>query len=146
MEKCKYCGEEFENKGLLLAHYRDFKNGECALREKVLKETVKESMPDRDPAPIVKKEYDISVPADDMLDKTIEAQVTQLGRATAEKLKGFPKEKVLIPIDKLNKDDKYAIVGINGWNFQIERGKPVLLPEPVVVLLENGGYQPTRVR
>lgn len=82
----------------------------------------------------------------DLLDATIEKQVTHLGRATAQKLRKEEKELVMIPIDKLNPKDTEVLVGINGWNFQIMRGQPVLLPVPVVDLLINAGYNPTRVR
>jgi hypothetical protein len=139
--KCKHCGMEFENKGEELAHYREFKNGSCA------KEAVKEGVPERDQTSIPKPLYDKEAEAIDFTDQQgIEAQVTAIARKTAEELKTFPKEKVMIPKDKLNPQDSYAVVGINGWNLQIQRGVPVVLPVPVVELLEDGGYSPTRVR
>jgi len=80
------------------------------------------------------------------MEKSIEKQVTQMGKQTAEKLRQYPQEKVLIPVDKLNKHIQDVVVGINGWNFQIQRNVPVELPSPVVDLLERAGYAPTRVR
>ncbi len=99
---------------------------------------------ERDPGPTITKET--LQEAKDVLSASIDKQVTQIGRATAKKLKEYPTEKVLIPKDRLNKDDGYAVVGINGWNFQIQKDTPVVLPAPVVTLLEQGGYYPTRVR
>ena len=77
---------------------------------------------------------------------SIESDLNNHATKTAEELKTFPKEKVMIPKDKLNPQDSYAVVGINGWNLQIQRGVPVVLPVPVVELLEDGGYNPTHVR
>lgn len=152
--KCKHCGMEFENKGEELAHYKQFKDGSCAkevAKESVPEvkqaEAVKEGVPERDQASIPKPLYDKEAEAIDFTEQQgIEAQVTAIARKTAEELKKFPKEKVMIPADKLNPQDTYAVVGINGWNLQIQRGVPVLLPVPVVELLEDGGYNPTRVR
>ncbi len=80
------------------------------------------------------------------LSPSIEKQVTSMGRAVAEKLKTYPQEKVQLPIDKLNKGVMDVVVGINGFNIQIKRGVPVMLPIPVVDLLIQGGYNPTIVR
>lgn len=99
---------------------------------------------EKDPGPAITKET--LQEAKDVLSTSIDKQVTQMGRATAKKLKECPTEKVLVPKDRLNKDDGYAVVGINGWNFQIQKDTPVVLPAPVVTLLEQGGYYPTRVR
>jgi hypothetical protein len=83
------------------------------------------------------------VNAPDALEESLERQVTALGRKTAERLRKRPKIKTLIPKDKLNPNDEYVVVGINGWNFQIKRDTWLMLPAPVVNLLQEAGYQPT---
>ena len=85
-------------------------------------------------------------PEDAVLDSALEAQITQMGKRTAEALRRHRQEKVIIPADPLNKHDQFVTVGINGWVFRIQRETPVVLPEPVVDLLEQGGYNPKRVR
>ena len=142
--KCKHCGMEFQNKGEELAHYKQFKDGSCAEAEQ---SAVMEGAPERDQSSTPKPMYDRDAEAIDITNQVgIEAQVTAIAKSTAEALKKYPKEKVVIPQDKLNPQSTYVVAGINGWNIQIQRGVPVWLPEPVVVLLEDGGYTPTRVR
>lgn len=118
---CKDCGKSFTNKGQLLAHYQH--KTDCAAVT---------------PEP--------EEPKLEKLDASIEKQVTSLGKAMAEKLRTYPQEKVMIPVDKLNKSDSFVVVGLNGFNIQIQRGKTVSLPRPVVDLLIQGGYAPTMVR
>ena len=107
--------------------------------------TVIQGAADADPVATIrpKKKDDDAI---DLLDLSIERQVTQLGIATAEKLRKSTKDKVMVPVDKMNKEDQFVLVGINGWNFQIQRGVPVILPEEVIDLLLEGGYNPTRVK
>lgn len=81
--------------------------------------------------------------APSLLDETLEAQVTQLGRQTAEALKKEKQVETLIPPDPLNKHDKVVDVCINGWNFRILRNHWVKLPASVVDLLANAGYNPS---
>lgn len=78
-----------------------------------------------------------------LLDATLEEQVTQLGRETAEALRKEPQIETLIPIDPLNKHDKVVDVCINGWLIRILRNHWVKLPASVVDLLENAGYHPS---
>ena len=138
--KCKHCGMEFENKGEELAHYREFKNGSCA------KEAVKEGVPERDQTSIPKPLYDKEAEAIDFTDQQgIEAQVTAIARKTAEELKTF-QGKGYDPEGQVKPAGFLRGGGFNGLNLQIQRGVPVLLPVPVVKLLEDGGYNPTRVR
>ena len=120
-------------------------------QKEVLQQAVKEGLAaERDPASVVKdttKESMVSQEdAVNILDESIAKQVSRMGRLTAEKLRNSPNEKVLIPKDKLNMHDEYVVVGINGWNLQIQRGVPVILPRQVVDLLAQGGYSPTLVR
>jgi len=135
---------EFQNKGEELAHYKQFKDGSCALEQQ---DVVKEGAPERDQSSIPKPLYDKEAEPIDIINQAgVEAQVTSIAKKTAEALKKYPKEKVVIPQDKLNPQSTYVVAGINGWNIQIQRGIPVWLPEPVVVLLEDAGYSPTHVR
>jgi adenine C2-methylase RlmN of 23S rRNA A2503 and tRNA A37 len=92
------------------------------------------------------KKDTIKVSQDDYLDASEKDQVPQIGKKTAEQLKKYPHEKVIIPLDPLNKQDKYVFVSINDWDLRIERNKAIKLPSPVVEMLEEGGYRPSKVR
>lgn len=92
------------------------------------------------------EENTAETPQEDILDAALEAQITQIGKKTAEQLKKYPQEKIIIPLDPLNKQDKYVFVSINDWDLRIERNKAIKLPSPVVEMLEEGGYRPSRVR
>jgi len=76
----------------------------------------------------------------------VKPDVSALSKSTGKRLSEKPKEKVMIPSDKLNPEDVTVTVSINGWIYQIKRGNPVMLPQPVVDLLVRGGYNPTIVR
>lgn len=103
---------------------------------------------ERDQSSIVKPAYDKDANPEEVFGGSagVEAQVTQVSRETAAALAKYPKEKVVIPKDKLNPEDSFVVCGINGWNIQIKRDVPVLLPTPVVDLLAEAGYSPTHVR
>ena len=159
---CEYCGKEFETEKSLQGHHSYYKNGGCAVEKKEIlppegeepvlqaeaaETAVKEFIPEPNKTSIPKPLYDKDAEAIDITAQAgVEAQITAIAKETAEKLKQCPKEKVMIPKDRLNAQSTYVVVGINGWNIQIQRGTPVLLPVPVVELLENGGYAPTQVR
>ncbi len=83
--------------------------------------------------------------AEDLLTKSLNQQVTGLGRRTAEKLKGEEKIKLMVPKNELMPDDEFVVVGINGWVTQIRRGEPVMVPKSFFEHLSNGGYNPTIV-
>jgi len=135
MYKCKYCGAEFEDKGKELAHYKEFPNGSCA-------KDLQEGTPADDK--IAKPEEKEAI---DVYTENVEQQVASAGKKHAEELKkNFPQVKVVIPIDKLNKGDVRATACTQGYIWNVKRGVPVILPEPVVELFEEGGYQPTRVK
>ena len=53
---------------------------------------------------------------------------------------GQKKETILIPVDKQNKDDAVVPVCINGYIYQVQRGKKVEVPESVAGILRNAGY------
>ncbi len=78
--------------------------------------------------------------------ESVKPDVNALSKSTGKRLSEKPKEKVMIPSDKLNPEDVTVTVSINGWIYQIKRGNPVWLPRPVVDLLVRGGYNPTIVR
>lgn len=84
--------------------------------------------------------------ASDVVKKSLDGQLTALGRATAEKLNALPKHKVVVPHKELNPDDDFVVVGTNGWNTQIKRGEPVLLPDELIDRLSKSGEAPTLVR
>jgi hypothetical protein len=86
---------------------------------------------------------DIGDDIPNLIEASLEEQVTQLGRQTAEALRQFPQVETLIPLDPLNKHDKVVQVCINGWTFTILRNTWVKLPSPVVDLLANAGYNPS---
>ena len=85
-------------------------------------------------------------PAEDVVRMSLDGQLTALGRETAEKLNKLLKHKVMIPTKELNPDDKFVVVGTNGWNTQILRGKPVMLPDVIIERLSASGEAPTLVR
>ncbi len=84
-------------------------------------------------------------PGEDVVKQSLDGQLTSLGRDTAKLLDAQPKHKVLLPVDKLNPDDSFVVVGTNGWNMTIKRGKPVLLPEEIITRLVKSGETPTIV-
>jgi len=61
-------------------------------------------------------------------------------KGMAAKLAKCPKVTIKVPIDKQNEKDKYVEVQINGYVYQIERGKEVSVPAPIKKLLERGKY------
>jgi len=114
---------------------------EVMVDESSEEEGVEQGLADeRDQAPIIKK------PEPPKLDGAIEKQVTAMGKDTAKKLRNSPQEKVRVPKDPLNPKDSFVVVGINGWNLQIQREVDVHLPKPVIDLLRLGGYNPTLVK
>ncbi len=105
-------------------------------------------MAESDPRSRVKDRLiDEKTPAIDVVKESLDRQITNLGRKTAEKFKEYPRRKVVIPVDPLNPKDEYGVpVAVNGWTYNIPRGKPVYLPDPIIDLLIGGGYNPTLVR
>jgi len=100
--------------------------------------------PGGDPYSKIGEKY--SQEAIDAMESSIEKQVASMGQATGAALRKEQRYKVLIPIDKLNPHDGEVIVGINGFNLQIKKNIPVMLPGPIIDILEEGGYNPTLVR
>ncbi|NMA75600.1 MAG: hypothetical protein GX963_15930 [Bacteroidales bacterium] len=82
----------------------------------------------------------------DVIGNSLDQQISSVARATGKKLNAMPKDNIVVPIDKLNKNDQYVELGINGYNFRVQRGVKVALPRAVVDLLITAGYSPTLVR
>ena len=58
----------------------------------------------------------------------------------AKALAPQPKVRVRIPKNELNEDDRVVPVSVNGYNFFINRGESVEVPQTVAELLEGAGY------
>ena len=61
-------------------------------------------------------------------------------KKTEKALKEEPKVKIRLPKDPLNKGNTHVPVVVNGYAYQIERGKDVEVPETVRDILEDSGY------
>lgn len=69
-----------------------------------------------------------------------DGQMDDMAKDMKTQFDAMKKVKVRIPVDKQNKEDKVVPVCINGYIFQIERGKSVEVPEEVARILEDSGY------
>ncbi len=58
----------------------------------------------------------------------------------AKALAAQPKVRVRIPKNELNEDDRVVPVSVNGYNYFINRGESVEVPQTVAELLEGAGY------
>lgn len=47
---------------------------------------------------------------------------------------------IIVAADPLNPDDKMVHCGINGQFWEFERGKEVIVPKQVAVVLREAGY------
>ena len=87
--------------------------------------------------------------AEDVVQESLNKQVTSMGRKTGEKLndeKKYKKHKILIPESQFAKNEEFILVGTNGWNMQIKRGVPAMVPDEILTRLSRSGYNPTLVR
>lgn len=84
-------------------------------------------------------------PAKDLGKESLKTRVTNMGRKAGEELNQKKKVKVMVPIDELSPEDEHVVVGTQGWNMQIKRGEPAMVPEPIVRRLVESGYNPTLV-
>ena len=66
----------------------------------------------------------------------LDPEAAKAGAALARQ----PKVSVKIPLNTLNRDDVVVPVCINGYNYFINRGETVEVPQSVAEVLENGGY------
>lgn len=71
-----------------------------------------------------------------LTDKEIDKVATQTG----ETLKKEGKIKIKIPIDKSNEKDLIVPVCVNGYLYQLERGKTLEVPESISEILSEAGY------
>ena len=78
--------------------------------------------------------------AEEVENAKVSAKQKKVAKETAEKLAKLNKVEIKIPLDELNKEDKYVAVCINGHIIQIERGVKVRVPEAVKDILEDAGY------
>lgn len=69
-----------------------------------------------------------------------EKQMEEVMKDTKALLDEQKKVTVIIPVDSLNKQDKHVSVCINGYIYQIERGKQVEIPEGVALILTESGH------
>lgn len=69
-----------------------------------------------------------------------DGQLDKMAEGMKKELAKMEKVKVRIPVDKHNKADLVVPVCINGYIFQIERGKSVEVPSEVARILEDSGY------
>ena len=58
----------------------------------------------------------------------------------AKALAAQPKVRVRIPKNELNEDDRVVPVSVNGYNYFINRGESVEVPQTLAELLEGAGY------
>jgi hypothetical protein len=108
---------------------------------------VKGLQAERDPASVMPDPFavDKSEP-EDVIDKSLDQQISGIARKTGEKLNTMPKDNIIVPVDRQNPHDEYVEVAINSYVIRIKRGVKVALPRPVVDLLVSAGYGPTLVR
>lgn len=72
--------------------------------------------------------------------KFTDKQLDGLAKVAGDEVNKQDKVKIRIPIDPLNKTDLIVPVCINGYVWQIERGKSVTVPEVVADILSEAGY------
>lgn len=72
--------------------------------------------------------------------KLTDTQMDKEAQTFGQQLKKMPKVKVVIPVDSLNKNSGDVTVCLNGYVYQIQRGKAVNVPEPIAEILEESGY------
>lgn len=54
---------------------------------------------------------------------------------------GMKPDKIVVPVDPINKKDTDITVGLNGKLYKIQRGVPVMVPHAVVEIIENAQAQ-----
>ena len=77
-----------------------------------------------------------NVKNDTMTDAQLDAQASQWGTVYGKE----PKVRIKIPMNPLSKEDKVVPVCINGYNYMINRGETVEVPETVAQILEEAKY------
>jgi len=69
-----------------------------------------------------------------------DGQLDNIAKSMKEVFAAMEKVRIRIPVDKMNKDDLIVPVCVNGYIYQIERGKYVEVPQTIADILENAGY------
>ena len=69
-----------------------------------------------------------------------DSQLDKMAEGMKKVFAQMEKTKVRIPIDKNNPKDLIVPVCVNGYIFQIERGKSVEVPVTIAEILEESGY------
>ena len=72
--------------------------------------------------------------------KYTDKQLDDMAKVAGVAVNEQEKVKIRIPIDPLNKTDLIVPVCINGYVWQIERGKSVSVPDAVADILTEAGY------
>jgi len=63
--------------------------------------------------------------------------IDEIAKRTKEDLKKYPLESIFIPIDEQNPGDDIFPVVLNGYTYQIPKGKKVKVPLPIYEIWEH---------
>lgn len=74
-------------------------------------------------------------PVESVSNSTFDSEANRAGKRLAR----MPKRKIKIPVDPLNPKETMIQVVIQGYIYNIPRGKEVELPQPVIEILERSG-------
>ncbi len=69
-----------------------------------------------------------------------DAEIDEAAAGFGAALHNQEKVRIKIPIDPLNPTDSFVPVCINGYVYQINRGKTVEVPQSVADILEDAKY------
>jgi len=72
--------------------------------------------------------------------KFTDSQLDKMAEIAGAEVNKQDKVRIRIPIDPLNKQDLIVPVIINGYVWNIEKGKSVEVPENVAEILTEAGY------
>ncbi|MDP4147612.1 MAG: hypothetical protein Q8936_24615 [Bacillota bacterium] len=72
--------------------------------------------------------------------KISDSEIDKMSKVIGKEINKQPKVKLRIPKDKLNPKDIVVPVCVNGYNFFINRGETVEVPEVVYDILVEAGY------
>ena len=63
--------------------------------------------------------------------------IDEIAKRTKEDLKKYPLESIFIPVDEQNPGDDIFPVVLNGYTYQIPKGKKVKVPMPIYEIWEH---------
>ena len=63
--------------------------------------------------------------------------IDEIAKRTKEDLKKYPLESIFIPVDEQNPGDDIFPVVLNGYTYQIPKGKKVKVPLPIYEIWEH---------